>query len=504
MIDGMSAPAATAGVQSDFSLRKPRQVYFSPWQFMAFLQVMDLFTAAIFMLVLLSSEQHSASKGMPLQFELFFILIVLTLGYSVSLAWGLYRVGMAKYPYMNAAYAGLAWFFAAAPAAVVMETQRASAFGIDIVLFFGTGVAAFAFLHYTAGVAARFLVRIGVLGQRIAVTGESDAVAACVERINDPASGKQICAIISEREWPPGELALRTQIERLGQIRPDIIIVAMSMPESMQVGSLVNYFHSLPGRVLLALWVPSASGGVFLPGKIDELRGTAGRELRRHSEALSLGMALIEIAERPIQGWRWILKDVQDRLLAAALLLLMLPVIIFVAVAIRLTSPGPILFRQTRRGYCGTYFDILKFRTMNVDASTSAVHNLTLTVRNDPRVYPFGRFLRRTSLDELPQLFNVLRGDMWLVGPRPHSPLAKVGDDDYPTAIPEYAARYRIKPGLTGWAQVNGWRGPTETIEQIARRVEYDLYYIENWSARLDFMILVRTLGCLWRHKNAF
>ena len=141
---------------------------------------------------------------------------------------------------------------------------------------------------------------------------------------------------------------------------------------------------------------------------------------------------------------------------------------------------------------------------MGVGDPTLAIKDLKLTVRNDPRVYPFGRFLRRTSLDELPQLFNVLRGDMWLVGPRPHSPLAKVGDDDYPTAVRDYVGRYRIKPGLTGWAQVNGWRGPTQTVEQIAKRVEYDLYYIENWSARLDFVIFLRTLACIWPQTNAF
>jgi exopolysaccharide biosynthesis polyprenyl glycosylphosphotransferase len=483
----MSMPAAT--VQSGFSVRKPRQLYLSPWQFMALLQVMDLFTAALFTLVLLRSTQHLVSKGALLTFELPLVVVVLILDQCIRLAWGLYRVGMAKRPYTTAIRAGLAWFFAATPIVMMMTPQRSPAFGVNVVLFFGISIAAFAVLHYTAVFVASFLERIGVLGQRIAVIGESAAVAACIERINHHSSGKHICAVISEGEWPLSELALRARVERLSHARPDIVILTMSLLDLTQVTSLVNHFRSLPARVLLAPWVRAADGGTVLPGK---------------SEALSVGMALIEIAERPIQGWRWVLKDMQDRFLAVVLLLFMLPVLIFVAVRIRLTSPGPILFRQMRRGYCGTYFDILKFRTMSVGASTLAAEDLKLTIRNDPRVYPFGRFLRRTSLDELPQLFNVLRGDMWLVGPRPHSPLAKVGDDDYATVVPDYAARYRIKPGVTGWAQVNGWRGPTDTIEQIAKRVEYDLYYIENLSVRLDFVILLRTLACLWPHKNAF
>jgi lipopolysaccharide/colanic/teichoic acid biosynthesis glycosyltransferase len=129
---------------------------------------------------------------------------------------------------------------------------------------------------------------------------------------------------------------------------------------------------------------------------------------------------------------------------------------------------------------------------------------MTLTVRNDPRVFPIGALLRRTSLDELPQLLNVISGDMWLVGPRPHSPLATAAGTRYADAVSRYFSRARVKPGITGWAQVNGWRGPTETLEQISRRVEHDIYYIDNWSLWLDVRILVATACRGFVHHNAF
>ena len=176
------------------------------------------------------------------------------------------------------------------------------------------------------------------------------------------------------------------------------------------------------------------------------------------------------------------------------------PVLLFCAVGIALSSPGPIFFWQKRVGYKGREFDILKFRTMHV----SERPNTDLTKREDPRVFRFGNLLRKTSFDELPQLFNVLKGDMSLVGPRPHMPEARAAGMLYFDAVNEYASRHRVKPGITGWAQVNGWRGPTETVEQIERRVEHDIYYIENWSLLLDLVILAKTVVVGFVGRNAF
>jgi exopolysaccharide biosynthesis polyprenyl glycosylphosphotransferase len=182
------------------------------------------------------------------------------------------------------------------------------------------------------------------------------------------------------------------------------------------------------------------------------------------------------------------------------ILTLISPLLLFIALLIRLDSPGPVLFRQKRYGLNNRLIEVLKFRTMYHEARDENAEQLTR--RNDPRVTRVGAFLRRTSMDELPQFLNVLRGEMSIVGPRPHALAAKAGRLLYQDAVRYYDSRHRMKPGITGWAQVNGWRGETDTVEQIRKRVEHDLYYIENWSIRLDLKIIIRTVlgGFTGRH----
>jgi lipopolysaccharide/colanic/teichoic acid biosynthesis glycosyltransferase len=174
---------------------------------------------------------------------------------------------------------------------------------------------------------------------------------------------------------------------------------------------------------------------------------------------------------------------------------------LLVALAIKLDSQGPVFFKQRRLGANNLQFDLLKFRSMYVEQADPLGHQLTRA--DDPRITRVGRLLRRTSMDELPQLINVLRGDMSLVGPRPHPLAANAAGIAYARAISEYPIRHRVKPGITGWAQVNGWRGETATIEQIRRRVEHDLYYIENWSLTFDLFILGRTVFTVLSRENA-
>lgn len=224
----------------------------------------------------------------------------------------------------------------------------------------------------------------------------------------------------------------------------------------------------------------------------------------RHDTQSIEALRFIKFIDHPFTGWRRVLREVNDRVLALILLVLVSPVILATMIGIKIADPGPIFFLQSRRGYRNEIFRIIKFRTMRVEPVSRDETKLVLATRNDQRVFPFGRFLRRTSLDELPQLFNVVKGDMWLVGPRPHSPHATVAGVIYEDALEDYVARYRMKPGITGWAQVNGWRGPTETLDQLRHRVEHDLFYIENWSILLDMKILYRTLRCLTPHVNAF
>jgi exopolysaccharide biosynthesis polyprenyl glycosylphosphotransferase len=212
------------------------------------------------------------------------------------------------------------------------------------------------------------------------------------------------------------------------------------------------------------------------------------------------GIHLMAISDRPIALLGFVAKTIFDRLMALVALVLFSPVLLACVIGIKLNSPGPVLFRQRRIGYGNRTFEVYKFRSMHVEACNTG----KLTERNDPRIFKFGQIMRKLSFDELPQILNVLKGDMSLVGPRPHMPEARAAGQFYFDAVAEYAARHRVKPGITGWAQVNGWRGPTETLEQIENRVRYDLDYIDNWSLGLDFIILVRTIFVGFAGKNAF
>ncbi len=183
------------------------------------------------------------------------------------------------------------------------------------------------------------------------------------------------------------------------------------------------------------------------------------------------------------------IKRAVDAALAGAALLALSPLLAAVAIAIRIDSPGPILFRQRRGGLFGQPFAIYKFRTLNVVEDGPVIRQID---RDDHRITRVGAFLRRSSIDELPQLLNVLRGEMSLVGPRPH---ALAHDDLYGALLPNYTYRFAVRPGITGWAQVNGERGPTPQTEDMARRVDYDIWYVENWSLALDVRIVAATVA---------
>jgi Undecaprenyl-phosphate glucose phosphotransferase len=214
------------------------------------------------------------------------------------------------------------------------------------------------------------------------------------------------------------------------------------------------------------------------------------------------GHPMLHVAERPISGWRSILKRSEDLLLGSIGLLLCAIPMLVIALAIRLDTPGPVLFRQKRTGFNNREFEMLKFRTMYHHMAEYSVRRQT--TRNDPRVTRVGALLRRTSLDELPQIFNVLRGEMSVVGPRPHAPGTRAGSRPFEQVVDRYAARHRVKPGLTGLAQVRGLRGETRTEDKLIRRVESDLEYIESWSLWRDFAILLRTLVIVLRMHNAY
>ena len=261
----------------------------------------------------------------------------------------------------------------------------------------------------------------------------------------------------------------------------DMIVVALPLSADWRLTEVMNKLMTVPVDVRLC---PDLFGFQLGACRISHLGG----------------VPLLNAADRPLRDWAGIVKEVEDRVLAAFILFLISPVLAAIATLIKLDSPGPVFFRQKRYGFNNELIEVWKFRSMYHHAQDKNAEQLTK--KNDPRVTRLGSFLRRTSLDELPQFINVLRGEMSIVGPRPHALSAKAGRVLYQEAIKHYDARHRVKPGITGWAQVNGWRGETETIEQIQKRVEFDLYYIEHWSLWLDLKIIVRTIlgGFTGRH----
>lgn len=221
-------------------------------------------------------------------------------------------------------------------------------------------------------------------------------------------------------------------------------------------------------------------------------------QLLNYSVSDVAGLAVLNLTMSPMVGINRVGKLIEDYVLGSLILIAISPLMLGIAIGVKLSSPGPVLFRQQRHGWDGRTFDCYKFRTMVVHEEDMTVRQAT---RDDPRVTRFGAFLRRTSLDELPQLFNVLKGDMSLVGPRPH---AVTHNLLYRERIEDYMLRHKVKPGITGWAQINGWRGETDTDEKMKHRVEHDLYYIENWSLGLDFKILAMTAFKGFVHENAY
>ncbi len=263
----------------------------------------------------------------------------------------------------------------------------------------------------------------------------------------------------------------------------DQVFIAVPWSAESRLRTLVQRLALTPVRIRLA---PDLAGLHFADRSFTQVAG----------------LPMLHLFDRPISGWSHVLKAIEDRTLALLALLFFAPALAIIALAVKLDSPGPIFFKQRRYGFNNKLIEVWKFRTMRVDMNDANCE--IQTTRGDPRVTRVGALLRKTSLDEFPQLLNVLRGDMSIVGPRPHALATKAEGRLFEEVVDRYAARHRVKPGITGWAQVNGWRGETDTIEKIQKRVEYDLYYIDNWSVWLDLVIIAKTLFVLLGDENAY
>src|SRR6185312_10655313 len=260
----------------------------------------------------------------------------------------------------------------------------------------------------------------------------------------------------------------------LGETHADQVVIALPSEEQAGLKKLVHQltFHTVDVKV-----VPDLYQYITLSGGLEEFGG----------------LPIVSLQHGPLQGWSWVAKRAFDVFFSLVALVLLAPIMIVTAVLVKLSSKGPVFYGQERMGMDGAVFRILKFRSMRTD---SEVAGAQMASKVDPRRTAFGTFIRKTSIDELPQLFNVLTGDMSMVGPRPERP---VFIEEFKKQIPRYHLRHKVKAGITGWAQINGLRGQTS----IEKRIEYDLYYIENWSLLMDLKILIRTALGGFLSKNA-
>ena len=245
---------------------------------------------------------------------------------------------------------------------------------------------------------------------------------------------------------------------------------------------IVKLLEQLQGTTASIFFVPDVFGISIIQGRLKDMNG----------------VPVVGICETPFTGTNQLIKRTSDLILASLIILLTSPLLLAIAIGVKLSSPGPVIFRQRRNGLDGEEIFVWKFRTMTTQDDGPEVLQAT---RNDPRVTRFGAFLRATSLDEMPQFFNVLQGRMSIVGPRPH---AVTHNEQYRQMIRAYMVRHKVKPGITGWAQVNGQRGETDTIEKMRARVEYDLEYLRNWSLGLDLRIIVSTIRLVFFDRFAY
>ncbi|KWI58557.1 undecaprenyl-phosphate glucose phosphotransferase [Burkholderia pseudomultivorans] len=336
--------------------------------------------------------------------------------------------------------------------------------------------------------ALRSVRQAGLNLRSVAVVGYGQHCHHVVRKLDDsPASGFRATAILDLRpvvETAHPGVSTFHDFDRFATYVRDSgvqeIWLALPLSEEATILRFVNEFGD---ELVNIRFIPDVRSVALFDGAMIDL----------------VGAPAINLVASPLSRHAMIQKEIFDRLFAAVALLSLMPLMVLIAIAVKLSSPGPVFFKQFRKGADGREFRILKFRTMRVHAEAAGV--VTQATRTDARITRVGRFLRRTSLDELPQFLNVLRGEMSVVGPRPH---AIEHDRLYQKVVDGYIHRYRIKPGITGWAQVNGYRGETDRLEKMQKRVEYDLYYLRNWSFALDMRIVLATVAKGLVNRNAY
>ncbi|KQS74962.1 undecaprenyl-phosphate glucose phosphotransferase [Methylobacterium sp. Leaf361] len=359
--------------------------------------------------------------------------------------------------------------------------------------FFGTGLAMLLVGRFVLFRIIDAQTRAGRFDRRTAIVGggqPAEDLIAALETQSE--SGIRIVGVFDDRNADRSSDVVAGH-PKLGNV-DDLVAYARHARLDLIVFTIPITAEARILQMLAKLWV--------LPIDIRLSAHAAKLRLRPRSYSYLGSVPVLDVFDRPIADWDVVVKALFDRCVGLMMLLALSPLMLVIALAVRLTSRGPVLFRQKRHGFNNELIEVYKFRSMYVNQCDAGATKMV--TRGDPRVTPVGRFIRKTSLDELPQLFNVLKGDLSLVGPRPHALQAKAANTLYDQVVDGYFARHKVKPGITGWAQVNGWRGETDTSEKLQRRVEHDLYYIENWSVLLDLQILLTTPFALFKTENAY
>ena len=328
------------------------------------------------------------------------------------------------------------------------------------------------------------------LARNVAIYGMSSETTARVYREIEKSYGLRFAGLFENRTLdriPPPITPIDGDLEELLDLisrgKIDEVVITLPLVARERIAGITKRLQQFPVDVHLCTHV--ADDAPILIGRAPVVTSIGAASMTR-------------VQSRPMRDWDSIVKALEDRLIAGLLLIVLSPLFLLIGSAIRLDSAGPVFFRQRRHGVCGQTIVVWKFRTMRVMENGPVVQQAT---KGDPRVTRVGRWLRASSLDELPQLLNVINGEMSLVGPRPH---AVAHDEYYGGLIETYVGRHQVKPGITGWAQINGLRGETEDPALMAKRVEYDIWYIQNWSLTLDLKILVLTPMFGLVHKNAY
>lgn len=351
----------------------------------------------------------------------------------------------------------------------------------------------FAILRFLIAFSIRRWARNGIMERRAIIVGGGEPARELIRALEaQPDNDIRICGIFDDRGegrspvmvagYPKlGKVSELVEFARITRL--DMLIIALPMSAEERILQLLKKLWVLPVDIRLA--------------------AHANRLRFRPRTYSHIGIVpMLDIFNKPIRDWDSVAKRGFDIVIASLALCFLWPVMVATAIAIKATSEGPVFFMQKRHGFNNEVIKVFKFRSMYTNMTDQNAK--VVVTKGDPRVTRVGRFIRKTSIDELPQLFNVLKGDLSLVGPRPHAVLAQTKDRPWADIVEGYFARHRVKPGVTGWAQINGWRGEVDTEEKIRLRTAYDLHYIENWSLWFDLKILVLTPIRLLNTENAY